>query len=323
MSKVLGMGEIMVQFNPTEKGSLLYQRMFERHVAGSEANIIIQMQKLDIETSFITAVGSESFGEIILATLREEGVNTDNVKIDENHPTGIYFVQRSYPFPGKTSVIYYRKNSAASKIIPKDLDEKILEDVEMFVVSGITPALGDDVRNSAMKVIDMCKRKGIKVAFDTNIRINLLKTREKAYECLQPFLEKSDIVFTGMGDLSLLFDGEFEEKISQFRKLTKEAELLVIKMGEKGALALNEEKTYKNESFKVSVIDELGAGDAFDGAFLASLLKGYDINEALKYGCAAGAITVSLKGDIEPLPKWKDLELFLDVYSSGESRLLR
>jgi sugar/nucleoside kinase (ribokinase family) len=281
------------------------------------------MQKLGIETSFITAVGNEAFGEVILATLREEGVDTSNVKIDEKNRTGIYFVQRSYPFPGKTSVIYYRKNSAASKISPEDFKENILDGFDLFIVSGITPALSEETRESAINIIDICKRKGIKVAFDTNIRINLLKSKEKAYECLKPFLEKSDIVFTGMGDLSLLFDGEFEEKVKQLKELTNKAELLTIKMGEKGAIAITEDKTYRNESFKVSVIDELGAGDAFDGAFLASILKGYDIDAALKYGCAAGAITVSLKGDIEPLPKWKDLELFLDVYSSGESKLLR
>ncbi|MFW6121711.1 MAG: sugar kinase [Petrotogales bacterium] len=323
MSKVLGMGEIMIQLNPTEKGSLIYQRMFERHVAGSEANIIIQMQKLDVETSFLTAVGNEALGEIILATLREEGVDTSNIKIDEENPTGIYFVQRSYPFPGKTSVIYYRKNSAASNITPEDFNENILDGVDMFLVSGITPALSESSRQTALKAIESCRKKGVKVVFDTNIRINLLKTSQKAYACLEPFLMRADIVITGLGDMNLLFDGEFKGKVQKLKKLAAESELLVIKMGENGATAITDEKTYKTNSFKVPVIDELGAGDAFDGAFLATLLKGHDIEKALKYGCAAGAITVSLKGDIEPLPKWKDLELFLDVYTSGEGKLLR
>jgi len=323
MKKVLGIGEIMVQFNPTEKGPLLYQRMFERHVAGSEANIIIQMQKLDVKTSFFTAVGSDPFGEIIINTLREEGAETNLVKIDEDNPTGIYFVQRSYPYPGKTTVFYYRENSAASKITSDDIKEEMFEDVDMFIISGITPALNERVRNSALKSVEMSKSKGIKVVFDTNIRIKLLKNKEKAHECVQPFLEKADIVFTGMGDLNFLFKGEFEGKKNQLKELAKNAEIIVIKMGEKGAIALYEGHTYKQEAFKVPVVDELGAGDAFDGAFLASILKGYDVKAALKYGCAAGAITVSLKGDIEPLPKWNDLNLFLDIHSSGESKLLR
>ena len=323
MKKVLGMGEIMIQMNPTEKGSLVYQNLFERHVAGSEANTIIQMQKLDINTNFITAVGSKEFGKIILSTLMAEGVGVKDIKIDEEHPTGLFVVQRSYPFPDKTSVIYYRKGAAASFFSKDDLREESFADLDMFLVSGITPALSNIARTAALQAMDIAKKNGAKVVFDTNIRINLLKTREKAYDCLLPFIEKSDILFTGKGDLNLLFGKTFEENVKAIKKIGKDKEMYVFKLGGEGAMIIQGDKEYKRGTFKVPVIDELGAGDSFDGALLASLLMGKSIDESLKYASAAGAITVSLKGDIEPLPGWKDLELFLELYESGEGKLLR
>ncbi len=323
MKKVLGMGEIMIQMNPTEKGSLVYQNLFERHVAGSEANTIIQMQKLDIDTNFITAVGSKEFGEIILSTLRAEGVGVKDIKIDDEHPTGLYVVQRSYPFPEKTSVIYYRKGAAASFFSEEDLKEDSFKDIDMFLVSGITPALSEISRKTALKAIKIAKKNGVKVVFDTNIRINLLKTSEKAYDCLLPFIETADILFTGKGDLNLLFGKSFEENFEEIKKIGKRKEMYILKLGGKGAMVIQDDKVYRSAPFKVPVIDELGAGDSFDGTFLAALLKGKSIEESLKYASAAGAITVSLKGDIEPLPHWKDLELFLELYESGEGKLLR
>jgi sugar/nucleoside kinase (ribokinase family) len=87
--------------------------------------------------------------------------------------------------------------------------------------------------------------------------------------------------------------------------------------------ALVNGKRYSMPSYKVPVIDELGAGDACDGAFLASYLQGKSIEDSLRYANVAGAITVSLKGDIEPLPDWQAIETFLNVHGAGEKRLLR
>ncbi|MBT1248271.1 sugar kinase [Thermosipho sp. 1244] len=325
MKKVVGMGEIMIQMNPTEKGPMRYQHLFERHVAGSEGNVIIQMQRLGIQTSFITAVGLDPFGEMIISTLKSEGVDTSFVKVDPKHPTGIYFVQRSYPIPGKTKVFYYRKNSAASFISEKDIDAKIFDDVDLFFLSGITPALSKRCKKAALKAIEICVKKKIKVVFDTNIRVNLLKTKNKAFEILKPFIESAKVLFTGVGDLTFLFGKNLRESISELRKIAKNAELIIVKKGKEGSICfdVNSNTYIEYSSFPVEVEDELGAGDSFDGTFLSAMLRGYSFEKCLRYANASGAMAVSLKGDIEPLPTWKDLDLFLEVYEKSEEKLLR
>ena len=323
MKRALGLGEIMIQMNPTEKGALRFQTLYERHVAGSEANTITQMQRLGIECSFLTAVGADEFGKVVLASLRSEGIDTGGVVIDEKNPTAVYFVQRGYPVPDKTMVFYYRKGSAASNFGPQHLKEEYFKGLDLFLVSGITPALSDSCKEASLKAVELAKKHGAKVAFDTNIRINLLKTKENAMKTLEPFIRKADILFTGMGDLAMLFESDFDRSRESLRKMAEQARLLVFKKGSGGIEAIVDGKRYSMPSYKVPVVDELGAGDACDGAFLASYLLGKPVEEALRYANVAGAITVSLKGDIEPLPDWKAMETFLASQEAGEKRLLR
>ncbi len=321
MKRVLGMGEIMIQMNPAERGSLRFQQIFERHIAGSEGNVIIQMQRLGIPCGFITAVGQDEFGQVIISALRSEGVDTDPVKIDPAHPTAVYFVQRSYPIPGKTTVRYYRKGSAASFFGEDDLDDSWFEGIGLFHVSGITPALSIDSKKAALAAVRMARNAGAQISFDTNIRVNLLKDTRTAHECLDEFIDLADILFSGSGDLAHLFpDGDPEQRLLE---MANNSHIVVIKRGGEGATAFQDGREHACEALEVEVIDELGAGDAFDGAFLASILLEKDVESALRYANAAGAITVGLKGDIEPLPTWSELETFLKWHGREDSGLLR
>ncbi len=67
----------------------------------------------------ITRLGADEFGLFIYNWLRGEGVDVSHVKFDPERPTGIYFVQRNYPIPGVSDVLYYRRGSAASALGPR------------------------------------------------------------------------------------------------------------------------------------------------------------------------------------------------------------
>lgn len=320
--KVLGIGEIMIQLNPASKGPLRHANRFERRVAGSEANVIVGMSRLGFESIFFTAVGEDELGKCIISTLNAEKVNTKFIKTGLSF-TPVYFVQRGYPVPSKTDVIYYRKGSAFSKITPKDIPLEMFDGVNLLFISGITPALSQSCSISARRAVEIAEENGIKFAFDTNIRKKLLPNKEIVNKTLEFFIQKANILITGTGDLEFIFPNmNLDTQIKNLTALTG-ADLLVLKMGEKGSRAYRGGDIFEAKSFHVEVVDELGAGDAFDAAFLSSFLKGATISEALVYGNAAGAITVGSIGDIEPLPNWKELETFISFQKSGESRLMR
>lgn len=320
--KILGIGEIMIQLNPTSKGPLRHANMFERRVAGSEANVIIGMTRLGNESVFFTAVGDDEFGKCIISTLNAEKVDTKFIKIGLGF-TAVYFVERGYPVPGKTNVLYYRKGSAFSNITPEDIDPKMFDNVELIFISGITPALSKSCYSTSKKIVEIAKEKNIKFVFDTNIRKKLLPDSETAIKTLSFFIQEADILITGIGDLEHMFPNiSLDDQVKNLKNFTT-TDLIVLKMGKEGARAYKGKDIFEAKSFEVEVVDELGAGDAFDAAFLASFMKGKTIEESLIYGNAAGAIVVGAIGDIEPLPSWKELETFISFQKSGEKRLMR
>lgn len=307
----VSLGEILIQLNPTSPGPLRYPKLFETHVAGSEVNMLVGLRKLGYTTGIISRVGKDEFGVMIINFLRGEGVETSHVYVDEDAPTGLYFVQRHYPVPGQSTVFYYRHASAASRMRPEDVDEDYIRRFRALILTGITPALSESCYHAVKKAFNIALNEGLDIIFDTNIRIKLWRDLSIARERLLPFLE-SKLVFTNAEDLSVLFPGmTFEEALH--RVIDLGAELLVVKLGSEGSLAVTRNgETYRAEAFDVPVIEDvIGAGDAFNAAFTASIYRGMSVHDALRYGNVAGALVVTTRGDIESQPTWDAIESFI------------
>lgn len=314
----VSLGEVMVQFNPLSTGPLRYPKLFEVHVAGSEANMLVGLTKLGYQAGFISRVGNDEFGLMVIKTLRGEGVDVSRVKVDPEAPTGIYFVQRHFPVPGQSTVLYYRHGSAASRMSPEDVDEDYLEKFNVVILTGITPALSESCYQAVQKAYKVAKARGLDIVFDTNIRIKLWKRPELAREKLKPFL-KAKIVFTNREDLAVLYPEASTEEAA-YRLIDVGTEIVVVKLGKEGALALTKSnEVYRSPAYTVPVVEDvIGAGDAFNAAFLAALYRGVSVEKALRYGAAAGALVVTVRGDIEAQPTWSDLEVFMGYAEKKE-----
>ena len=148
MPDVVTIGEMMVQFNPITTGPLRHVAYFEKHAAGAEANFAVGMVRIGFSAGFISRVGDDEFGKYILTVLKGEGVDVSRVTVDREAPTGIFFVQRGFPIPGRSSVTYYRKGSAASRLSTRDLDHEYVKGSRLFHITGITPALSETCREA-------------------------------------------------------------------------------------------------------------------------------------------------------------------------------
>ena len=321
---VLSLGEVMVQLNSFSKGPLRHANLFERHVAGSESNVIIGMSRLGLSCGFLTAVGNDEFGKSVISTLRSENVDIRGIKINNELPTAVYFVQRGFPVPGKTDVVYYRKGSAFSALMPDDIDPTCFQDLKLFHVSGITPALSKNCKDSALRAIELAKNNGALISFDTNIRKKLLPNPEIAKECLTAFISRADYLITGKADLDYIFpDLTLNEQLDALKKIDPKNKMIVLKMGKEGSSLYVEGNFFHFDGYKTEVVDEMGAGDAFDAAFLSLMLLGKDFQTAMNFANAAGALVVGSKGDMEPLPNLEELETFLSFQEKGENKIMR
>ncbi|MET1160893.1 MAG: sugar kinase [Thermoprotei archaeon] len=323
MLDFISIGEVMIQLNSLTPGPLRYARYFEVHVAGAEANVMIGLSKLGYKTGLITRVGGDEFGELIIRTLRGEDVDVSQVKVMEDAPTGIYFIQRHYPIPGKSTVFYYRHGSAASHLNEEDVNEEYVKRARAVFLTGITPALSKSAYNACKKLYNLAREYKLDIIFDTNIRMKLWKTPENARSGLKLFLEGLKILFTNKEDLKILFpENTMEEAVKEL--LGTGIDYIVVKMGEEGSKAFTADgvEIYEKAVTMPFVEDVIGAGDAFDAVFIASIYRGLGVEKALRYANIAGALAVTVRGDIEAQPTWRVLEL-MDKYLREKMEFLR
>ena len=106
---IVAIGEAMVEFNQTRAGEPHYLQGF----GGDTSNTMIAASRLGASTAYVTRLGDDEFGRMLLDLWRREGVDTDAVSIDGNAPTGVYFVNH-----GANGHVfsYLRAGSAASRM---------------------------------------------------------------------------------------------------------------------------------------------------------------------------------------------------------------
>ena len=314
MPEVVALGEPLVQFNAVTDGPLRHVTYFEKHATGTEANVCVALARLGVSCGLITRLGVDEFGLFIYNWLRGEGVDVSHIKFDSDRPTGIYFVQRNYPIPGVSDVLYYRKGSAASALGPEDIDPDYVGGARVFHTTGITMAISDAARSAAFKGLEIARSRSVTVSFDVNYRRKLWANVDEAINALSKALGFVDMVFLDEDETNLLLgvstvDDVFRELRSRFG-INK----VVLKLGIRGSIAYWEGRVIKVDAFRVPVKDPIGAGDAYAGVFLASILRGYDVEIAMRRASAAAAMVVMVRGDEENLPREEDLRRFLDGY---------
>ncbi len=304
---VISIGETMVLFTPNTLGKIRYANQYTSRIAGAETNTLIGLAKLGHQAGWISRLGRDEFGEQILNTVRGEGVDVSKVVMDDEAPTGILF--KEILNQDSVNIYYYRKDSAASKLSPNDLDKDYIANAKFLYLSGITPALSPSCRKTVFESIDMAKDNGLKIVFDPNIRRKLWK-EEEARKVILEIAGKSDVILPGISECEFLFrTREYTQAVQSFHELG--VETVIVKLGDKGAYYSTFDSKGYIDSYPVkAVIDPVGAGDGFAAGVLSGFLDNLPISESVKRGCAIGAMVCSTNGDIEGLPSKRELHQF-------------
>lgn len=297
--EIITLGESLVAFIPNSQMKLRYVDSFTKVVVGAESNVAVGLSKLGHRTAWISKLGNDEFGAFVQRELRAEGVDTSEVLISSDLPTAIMFKQFSND--EESSVFYYRSNSAASTLAIADIDWNRIKEARILHLSGITPALSETMKALTFELFRFAKEHGILISFDPNIRLKLW-SEEEALATLRPLVEAADIVLLGEEEAALLL-GESDSSTICRTLLDFGVSHVAVKMGEKGACVADSKQIVHIDPYPVSVVDTIGAGDAFNAGFLAGLLEGRDVEECGKMGALMGSMAVSSVGDTEGLPE--------------------
>ncbi|MCM4077564.1 sugar kinase [Paractinoplanes hotanensis] len=251
-------GEAMVLVTPDPPAPLALGGPARIDVAGAESTVACYLAQLGLRPAWISRVGDDPLGELILAQLRGLGVDTTHVEVDGNSPTGVFFKD-----PGAvTRVFYYRAGSAASKLGPGTP----VPQARITHLSGITPALSD---NCALLVDELLSTRTC--SFDVNYRPRLWTTGE-AGPVLRRLADRAAVVFVGLDEAQTLWGADRPEDV---RALLPGPDVLVVKDGALGATSFHPGGTTFEPAPPVDVVEPVGAGDAFAAGYLAALLRNW------------------------------------------------
>ncbi|UCD44673.1 MAG: sugar kinase [Candidatus Bathyarchaeota archaeon] len=318
MLEIVTMGETMIQLNAFTSGPLRYVNYFEKHAAGTESNVAVGTVRMGYAAGWISKLGDDELGHYIHNFLKGEGVDVSHVAFDREAPTGLYFVQRDYPLPGKSVIYYYRRGSAASRLGPDDVDVDYVSSAKVFHTTGITLALSGSCRKAVERAFEVARNAGVEVSFDSNIRLKLWSP-EEARRVISGYIGSTDIVFTDTQDAEIMV-GDSDPEGAAEKLISLGPHTVVVKLGDKGAyVATSDGEKAMKPAYEVPVIDTVGAGDAFDAAFLSCRLRGFTLERSLEVANAAGALCVTVRGDVEAIPTFEDVERFL----AGKGHILR
>lgn len=312
MTKILLFGEPLIRISPLDATSIGDHVASSTYFGGSEINIACNLQALGISTKVFTALPANEIGDRFLTFLKQHQIDTSSIcRLGDR--IGLYYLENGFGCR-QSEVFYDRKHTSISQIRPNMLDmDSLFQGISHFHFSGITIAIGQEVRAILLLLLEEAKRRGIVVSMDLNLRTKMISVLEAKY-AFSKFARFTDYCF-GIDPLMIddqnleMFprDSASLEEVENRMRLLKEAygfkaifhTLRSSDEQDKNvyqAYAL-EERFEESVQLKTAVYQRIGSGDAFISGALYQLLHHSSLKTTIDFAVASATLKCTLPGD--------------------------
>ncbi len=264
--------------------------------AGSSAAIFAAgAAKMGLRVLFASRVGDDLFGHFMLDALRQAGVDPSHVIVDPSAKTGAGVLLSL----GQSRAIFTYLG-AISAVSGADVDPawygraRHLHVASPFLLSALRPAMSGMMRAA--------HKAGMTVSLDTN-------WDPAEHWAVDDLLEHTDLFLPNENEL-LAITGQ-RDLYEAVAAIAARVPLTVVKRGEQGAIAVRGAERVEMPAFSVPVVDTTGAGDTFDGAFIAAWLHGEPLQRCLALASASAALKVGQVGGFNGQPTWEEAMAFI------------
>ncbi len=276
-TKIVCFGEVLFDVFPTH-----------RKIGGAPLNVGLRMASLGIDTQIISRIGQDEIGKELLDFVKENGVSTDFIQVDNTFATGEVLVQ----LDEKGSASYTINYPVAWDKIEASNEAKNAVANADAIVFGSLVCRDNTSYQSLLSLLNSAKYK----IFDVNLRAPFYTK-----ELLLDLMNKAD--FIKFNDDELYEISEYlgspfhslEQNIQFIAKKTNTQHICVTK-GSHGAVLLYNNQLFYNSGYKITVADTVGAGDSFLAGLLTKLLTGVAPQKAIDFACALGALVAQNEG---------------------------
>ncbi|OVZ78327.1 sugar kinase [Yersinia kristensenii] len=299
-------GECMIELS--QKGSDL-SRGFGGDTLNTAVYVARQVSKQNLNVHYVTALGTDSFSNEMLAAWQQENIDTSLIQRLDNKLPGLYVIETDST--GERTFYYWRNDAAARFWLTSPQADEICQRLEKFdylYLSGISLAILDSAsRQRLLTLLRACRANGGKVIFDNNYRPRLWQSKEETQQAYRDMLTCTDIAFLTLDDEDMLWG---EKPIEQVIERTQNLGVseIVIKRGADSCIVWVKEgfeaHQYDVPAVKLSkdkVVDTTAAGDSFSAGYLAVRLTGGSAHDAAVRGHLTASTVIQYRGAIIPL----------------------
>lgn len=265
---------------------------FRTYPGGKGANQAVAVARLGSRVHMVGKIGTDSFGDTLLETISENGVDIDHVRRDAGVPTGVAFI--TVDKEGQNTIVV--ASGANASLTPRDVSAA----EEAFVGAGVL-LLQLEIP------LDVVER-AISLARQHNVLVVLNPAPAQVLDA--DLLAEVDYLIPNQTELALLAGQDTTDAAIDVL-LRHGIRGLVVTLGGDGALIVDKGEKIHLPTYNVPVVDTTAAGDAFAAAFSVALTEGLPLIEATRWGNAAGAMTVMKAGAQPSLPNRADFDSFL------------
>ncbi|MDX1691288.1 MAG: sugar kinase [Acidimicrobiia bacterium] len=285
MFDAVTVGETMASFVSSDD-----PHRFTAMPAGAEANVAVGMARLGCRTKWVSRLGDDALGRLVMADLAASGIEID-APVDAERPTGIMI---KHVTGATAQVEYRRRGSAASALSPDDAAR--IGPARWVHTTGITAALST---SAAALVATLLDGPAARTSFDVNLRAALWPDPASARETLLPLARQADLVFIGDDEADRLVGDASEDAVAD-ALLRRDGQEVVLKRGAERASVLTTDGEASQPALRVDVVDLTGAGDAFAAGYLAGACFGWEVTDRLRLGHLMGSRVVGVIDDTPP-----------------------
>ncbi len=264
---------------------------------GKGANSAVAFARLGGESIFCTRLGQDQNGDSLMSIYNNEGIDTEFIVRDANHPTGLAAIMVDADGNNRIAVF-----PGANMAIEKDqIDSALAKDPDAIYMQL------EISKSAIIYVAREAARKNIPVFIDAGPADPLFPFGElPSLEIFSPNESETEIL-TGIYP-------ENEEKCAlAAKKLASlvKSRYYIIKLGGRGCYVSDLSTAFFAPAFKTTAVDTTAAGDSFTAALVLRYLENGDIRDAAKYANAVGALAVGKAGALPSIPTKAEVEKFI------------
>lgn len=305
----IAVGRACIDLNAVEYNRSMEETMtFAKYVGGSPANIAIGGARLGLKVGFIGKIADDQHGRFIRNYMSNAGIDTSQMKVDVGgHKTGLAFTE--IKSPEECSILMYRDEVADLYLQPEEVDEQYIRQASILLVSGTALAQSPS-REAVLKAVQLARHNGVRIVFELDYRPYTWKSAAETAVYYSLMAEQSDIVIGTRDEYDKLENRLGGSNAETTRYLfSHRPEIVVIKHGVEGSYAYTRSgDVFQAQAYQTKVLKTFGAGDSYAAAFLYAIIRGKDIETALKYGSASASIVVSKHSSSEAMPTIAEIE---------------